>query len=425
MRLHLYLNAFKDELSSFMRESSGSHRGHTFDKAAPGWIKLTSFKRKEGKELLPADEKDFEFVHEDDGNTDDQTVIRIPLTQAIPAGAEVEFELTWTCKMPRVFARTGQGGNGAFFMVAQWFPKPGVWEDDPEKSEGSWCWNCHQFHGSSEFYADYGSYDVHLTVPKRFEEKVGASGKRIDMNDSATKHLGRRNEDDSITYRHKVDHVHDFSWVCGEDFKVIPATFGGGAGVDEEEQARVAKVLGVAPKALDLPEVTVYFLLQPEHEDQLERHKQAVFNALTYMGYIYGPYPYPTLTVVDPAHRGRDAGGMEYPTLITGGTRYVRAEKQTSPEGVLVHEFGHQHFYGLLGSNEFRHAWMDEGMCTYATGKVLTKAYDGYSAAMWYGGLPHYGERPFEFAGLAAESRKAVPFVGTLFDDTCRCRLEA
>ena len=417
VRLHLYLNAFKNERSTFMRESGGSHRGHKFDKSSPGWVDLHSFKPKGGENLLPDDPAAYEYIHEDDGNTDDQTVIRIPLKTPIPPGEEATFELAWTSKMPKVFARTGQGGNGAFFMVAQWYPKPGVWEIDPENPEGGWCWNCHQFHGSSEFYSSYGSYDVRMTVPPQFEEKVGASGKRVDLDDASTKHLGRRNDDGTITYRHTVDHVHDFAWVCGEDFEVHPLTFEGGAGVDPEEQQRVASILGVPPSKLDLPEVTVYVLLQPEHADQLERHKNAVFNALTYMGFWYGPYPYPTLTVVDPDHRGRDAGGMEYPTLITGGTRFVRAAKQTSPEGVLIHEFGHQHFYGMLGSNEFRHAWMDEGMCTFATGKVLMKAYDGYQPAVWYAGWPHYGERPFAFKGLTAQSRAAMPFASDLFDD--------
>lgn len=417
MRLHLYLNAFKDERSTFMRESGGAHRGHKFDRRAPGWIRLASFAPKGGENLLPDDPADYEYIHEDDGNTDDQTVIRIPLTTPIPAGEEGVFEVTWTSKMPKVFARTGQGGDGAFFMVAQWFPKPGVWEIDPEDPDGGWCWNCHQFHGSSEFYADYGTYDVTITVPERFEERLGASGRRMDLEDAATDHLGRKNTDGSVTYRHVAEHVHDFAWVCGEDFQVHPHTFPGGAGVDEAEQQRVADILGVPASDLDLPEVTVYVLLQPEHEDQLARHTRAVDNALTYMGFWYGPYPYPTLTVVDPDHRGRDAGGMEYPTLITGGTRYVRAARQTSPEGVLVHEFGHQHFYGLLGSNEFRHAWMDEGMCTFATGKVLMKAYPGYEAATWYAGWPHYGERPFDFAGLTKASRKATPLLDDLLDD--------
>lgn len=415
MHLHLYLNAFKNDLSTFMRESKGAHRGHQVDKRERGWIDLLSFKRRGGKELI--DPKNLQFWHGDDDNADDQTVVVVPLDQSIPAGGTGVFEMKWKSKMPRVFARTGQGGNGAFFMVAQWFPKPGVWESETVGGQERWGWVCHQFHGSSEFYADYGDYDVRLTVPRRFEEKLGASGERVDLGDPKTPHQGRRNEDGTVTYRHKVEHVHDFSWVCGEDFEVYPREFPGGAGTDPEEQARVARILGREPADLELRPVTVYFLLQPEHADQLERHERAVFHALTYMGFWFGQYPYPTLTVVDPDHRGRDAGGMEYPTLITGGTRYVRAARQLSPEGVLVHEFGHQHFYGLVGTNEFRDAWMDEGMTTYSTAKVLMKAYEGYTASTQYAGLHHYGQAPFAFRGLAAESRKAVPLVGPLLDE--------
>ena len=134
------------------------------------------------------------------------------------------------------------------------------------------------------------------------------------------------------------------------------------------------------------------------------------------MGFWFGPYPYPTLTVVDPDHRGRDAGGMEYPTLITGGTRYIRAERQLSPEGVLVHEFGHQHFYGLVGTNEFESPWMDEGFTTYATGRVLMHAYPDPERVTWYAGLPMYGERPLPFTNWRSASHQAKGFA-SLFDD--------
>jgi hypothetical protein len=414
MRLHLYLNAFKNDLSTFMRESKGSHRGNRVDLRQRGWIDLLGFRRTGGEELI--DPANLTFWHGDDGNTDDQTVVVIPLKTPVPAGESATFELTWKSRMPRVFARTGFGGPGAFFMVAQWFPKPGVWEREEGASECSW--NCHQFHGSSEFYADYGRYDVTITVPQRFEERLGASGKRVDLGDSGTPHPGRRNEDGTVTYRYVAEHVHDFAWVCGEDFEIHEARFEGGDAptANPDERERVAKILGREPQALSLRPVTCYFL-QPEHADQLDRHRRAVFHALAYMGYWFGQYPYPTLTVVDPDHRGRDAGGMEYPTLITGGTRYVRAARQLSPEGVLVHEFGHQHFYGLVGTNEFRHAWMDEGMNTYATAKVLMAAYDGYTASQRYAGLDVYGQPPFAFRGLAAESRQCMPFVGRLFDD--------
>ena len=417
MRLHLYLNAFKNERSTFMRESNGSHRGHSFDKRAPGSIDLLSFKRKDGEELI--DPAKLDFVTQDDGNTDDQTVLRIPLQAPVPPEGEATFELKWQSAMPKVFARTGYAGNGAFFMVAQWYPKPGVWEEGLVDGEMKWHWNCHQFHGRSEFYSDYGTYDVYLTVPAQFAGRVGATGLRQDLSAGAREDEGLENEDGTLTYRHQAEHVHDFAWVCGDDFEVHEVDFKGGFGESEEEQKRVAAILGREPADLNLRKVKCYFLLQPEHADQLERHQQAIFHALTYMGFWFGEYPYATLTVVDPDHRGRDAGGMEYPTLITGGTRYIQAAKQLRPEGVLIHEFGHQHFYGLVGTNEFRHAWMDEGMNTYATEKVQMAAYDGVTPSTSYAGFPHYGEAPFVFRGFAAEARKALPIVRPLFDDAC------
>ena len=117
MRLHLYLNAFKNERSTFMRESRGSHRGNKFDKRQPGHIDLLSFKRADGPELV--EQGKLKFVHEDDGNVDDQTVVKIPLKTPVAPGKSATFSLAWKSKMPRVFARTGFGGDGAFFMIAQ------------------------------------------------------------------------------------------------------------------------------------------------------------------------------------------------------------------------------------------------------------------------------------------------------------------
>ena len=61
--------------------------------------------------------------------------------------------------MPWPFARTGAVGN--YFFIAQWFPKIGVFEDTG--------WNCHQFHATTEFFADFGNYDVQLSVPERLD----------------------------------------------------------------------------------------------------------------------------------------------------------------------------------------------------------------------------------------------------------------
>src|SRR5256712_490474 len=91
---------------------------------------------------------------------------RSPRDDPIEPGATVPIEVAWTAHVPRTFARTGAIGN--FFFIAQWFPKLGVFEDAG--------WNCHQFHSSTEFFSDYGVYDVSLTVPAGWV--VGATGVR-------------------------------------------------------------------------------------------------------------------------------------------------------------------------------------------------------------------------------------------------------
>jgi hypothetical protein len=401
--LHLYLNAFRDDKSTFMKESKGKHRGHDFHPAHPGSIAVTSFVPEGGTDLVAKGE----YVSCDDQNPDDRTVLRIPLDRPVAPGATGVFRVEWTSTLPKVFARTGFGGE--FHMIAQWFPKPGVFEETEIGGERGAEWNCHQFHGSSEFYADYGRYDVRMTVPAAYRGRLGATGERVGE--------PRENEDGTITFRHRASRVHDFAWTCDTDYVVKEYVFAGGPGTSREERDRVARILGRAPEALDLPPVKVTLLLQPEHEDQAERHRVAVFHALTYMGFWFGPYPYPTLTVVDPDHRAGDAGGMEYPTLITAGTEYVAPERVWDPEFVIVHEFGHQHFYGLIGTNEFEHAWMDEGMNTYGTAKTLMKAYPPCPPVTRYAGFPLYRERPLEFAGWIDASRKAAPVVTALLDD--------
>src|SRR5207247_3561361 len=84
----------------------------------------------------------------------------------------------------------------------------------------------------------------------------------------------------------------------------------------------------------------------------------------------YGPYPYKTLTVVDPEPDSA-AGGMEYPTFITGDSSWFMPAGLYVPELVVEHEFGHQYWYGMVATNEFEDAWMDEGINSYTECKIL------------------------------------------------------
>ncbi len=115
-------------------------------------------------------------------------------------------------------------------------------------------------------------------------------------------------------------------------------------------------------------------LLQPEHAGQEARHFAATEAALKYYGEWYGPYPYGHITVVDPAWQS-GAGGMEYPTLFTAGTRLIAPRGAGQPESVTVHEAGHQFWYGIVATNEFEHAWLDEGLNTYTQARVMEQEF--------------------------------------------------
>ena len=115
-------------------------------------------------------------------------------------------------------------------------------------------------------------------------------------------------------------------------------------------------------------------LLQPEHRGQEDRHFAATAAALKYYGEWFGAYPYPQITIVDPAWQS-GSGGMEYPTLFTAGTRWLAPRGSNTPEGVTVHEAGHQFWYGIVASNEVTSAWMDEGLNTFSEARVLDEAF--------------------------------------------------
>ncbi len=351
---HLYLNAFRNTESTFMKESGGQLRGDEMVDGEWGYIEVTRMEM--GRfDLL----KHSTFETPDDENSDDRTVLRTPLPAPLRPGEQVSIDVAFSAQLPRVFARTGYGGT--FFLVAQWFPKVAVLEGSYRDAPPN-RWNAHQFHASSEFFADFGDYRVAITVPE--DHVVGATGRAV----------RRFTKDGSTTVIYEQDHVHDFAWTADPRFVEETHLFEP-TDVPEEARRTAAELLGMSPSELELPPVQVRLLLQPEHTMFAERYRKAIFASLTWFGLLYGPYPYETLTLVDGPRQARGAMGMEYPTFIAGGSRWPQPSDTLSPELVTVHEFGHQYWYGLVASNEFEEAWLDEGFNTYSTGIVLDRAY--------------------------------------------------
>jgi hypothetical protein len=163
-------------------------------------------------------------------------------------------------------------------------------------------------------------------------------------------------------------------------------------------------------------------LVQPEHASQAARHFAATRAALRYYGEWFGAYPYGHLTVVDPAWQS-GAGGMEYPTLFTAGSAWLAPEGVTRPEGVTVHEAGHQFWYGIVASNEFEHAWMDEGFNTFSTARVIDVAFSpNYLSERYFGGFVPWVFRDIEIdratdgnrlAGYRPNAKADVPSTPT------------
>ena len=183
-------------------------------------------------------------------------------------------------------------------------------------------------------------YDVRLTVPRRFV--VGASGRQTTRTDNA---------DGTTTHRYQEDDIHDFAWTASPDFLDLTQRF----------------------EHPTLPAVDIRLLLLPEHRGQADRYFTIIEATLKRYGEWFGAYPYGHITVVDPAFQS-ESDGMEYPTLVTGRARWLARQATQLPESTTAHEVGHQWWYAMVATNEFEHAWMDEGFNTYATARVMAEA---------------------------------------------------
>lgn len=320
--LHLYMNAFKNDRSLFLRSPFGAGRsGQHASKW--GYIDVKRlYARELDRDLWPA------RGPKTPGDADDETDVRVPLTQPLEPGKTLTLEVEFDVKLPQVVERTGYVGD--YHFVAQWFPKLARLLPDGQFAHFA-------FHPQSEFSANFGSYDVTLDVPA--SDVVGATGQC----QPAAAPAGRR------ALRCRADDVHDFAWTSWAGF--------------QERRERVG-------------EVDVRVLVPPGHTRNAEVELDTVRFGLAHFGARFGRYPYPSLTIVHPPEAAGDSGGMEYPTLITtGGPWYTPYSGARAIEAVTIHELGHQWFYGLFASDEHRFPFLDEGLTSYAEHSLLTERY--------------------------------------------------
>ena len=348
LQFHLYYNAWRNDQSTWMREhtrtswwqAAGLRRDA--DRSA---IDISSLKLTAGA-LASADlTAAMRFIAPDDANEHDRTVMAVALPAPIGPGQAVTIEMTFTAKIPRPFARTGAIGN--YFFLGQWFPKIGV-------LEAGGVWNCHQFHVGTEFFSDFGVYDVRMTVPRGWP--LAATGRERGRTDNA---------DGTTTHRYYQEDVHDFAWTTSPDF------------IEARERFEHP----------GLPTVEMRLMLQPEHASQAARHFDTTRATLRYYWEWFGAYPYGHITIVDPAWQS-ESDGMEYPTLFTVGTWWLMPPADTYLEDTVVHETGHQWWYGMVATNEFEDAWMDEGINQYANSRVMAEEFsNGRRVLRFFGGF--------------------------------------
>lgn len=359
MQFHLYLNAFRNNRSTFMKEWGeipDVFRKNLVENCEWSWIDIKKLKDEAGNDLMPA----MSYIHPDDDNEEDRTVLRVVLAEPVLPYDSIRLQLDWITRIPKTMVRTGY--NLDYYFMAQWFPKLGVYEPAGMRYATEGSWNCHQYHAKGEYYADFGVYEVEINVPKDFV--VGASGVMID----------EQKLDTRDTYTFRAEDVIDFTWSASPYFEEIKTEWKG---------------------------VELRLLVYPAHVHFAERYFTSIKNSLSYFEKYFERYPYPILTIVDPPFHGIFSTGMEYPMLITTGSFCLLPEGVRTTETLAVHEFIHQYFMQMIATHEQEEPWLDEGFTTYYEGRIMDHYYGEHESTVDVLGI-QFGNKEYNRAEFFA-----------------------
>lgn len=290
------------------------------------------------------------------------STLRVDLDTPLASGDSLDIAIAWHFVVPPMGAAR-MGRDGDLHQVAQWHPRMAVYDD----VRG---WNHEPYIGAGEFYLEYGSYDVELTVPAAWvvaatgrlqnpEEVLTATQRQrlatalgsespvaiVTADEAADPARSRPRDDGTLTWRFRADSVRDFAFATG------PGLRWDASGWD-----------GILIQTLYRPGATKW-----QEANRMSRHAIRAFSERWYR------YPYPHATTVE-----GPVEGMEYPML----TFVPDSPTREDLHWVLAHEFGHQWFPMIVGSNERLYPWMDEGFNTFIDLDV---------AADYFAGTP-YGD---------------------------------
>ena len=318
---HLYFNAFQpgsmmDVRNKFLPDADprvGSRIGA-----------LTP----EGEGHLHAD-----WVRQDGQNTkilESGTILEVNLIKPIMPGETTTLEMKFKGQVPEQIRRSGRdNAEGISYSMAQWYPK--LCEYDYRG------WHANPYVGR-EFYGVWGDFDVKITIDKKYI--VGATGVLKNADDIGYRYSDRskpKSKKGKVKWHFVAQNVHDFVWAADPDYK------------------HVVYQAGESPE--------MHFLYQEsEQTEAWDRLPEIMADAFGFINKKYGKYPYPVYSFI----QGGD-GGMEYPmaTLITGN------RSLPSLVGVSVHELLHSWYQMVLGTDEARFAWMDEGFTSFASAETM------------------------------------------------------
>jgi hypothetical protein len=304
------------------------------------------------------------------------------LEQPLASGKRLTVTTPFKVKIPSgEISRLGHIEQS--YQITQWYPKPAVYDKNG--------WNPIPYLNQGEFYSEYGSFDVSITLPENYI--VGATGdlqtaSEIDfMNAKASETLKElpkytEIEDDKVdrklwkfppsserkkTIRFTQKNVHDFAWFADKRYLVLKGE------VELPHSNRT---------------VTSWALFTPQNANLWQHAIEYINDGTYYYSLWNGDYPYNQVTAVDGTISA--GGGMEYPNVTVIGN--VGTDQDL--EIVIVHEVGHNWFYGILGSNERVHGWMDEGMNTVNEMRYMQTKYPDnyYLSNMLLGGAFHFND---------------------------------
>ncbi|GEO06422.1 hypothetical protein AAE02nite_40860 [Adhaeribacter aerolatus] len=321
---HLWPNAYKNNSTAFARQQLiNKKRNFQFaPDSARGYIDGLDFK-------INGQAAKFEV---DPENID---IGKLILNQPLASGQRIHISTPFRVKLPNSFSRLGHVGQS--YQITQWYPKPAVYDHQG--------WHPMPYLDQGEFYSEFGRFDVSITLPANY--LVAATGtlqnpdesKKLDSLSAITaeKRIFRQAEDvfppsarQTKTLRYTGDNIHDFAWFADKRFNVRKG--------EVELPHSKRKV------------TTWLFFLNKDASDWVRSMKD-IKDAIHYYSLWVGDYPYAQATAVDGALSA--GAGMEYPMVTV-----------TEPSAI-IHEVGHNWFYGILGTNERQHPWLDEGINSY------------------------------------------------------------